>query len=134
MRCARCGNSSLVPTSLGWRDDLRSVFGSVRYRCIGCNHRQLERLWPAGDFRFAHCPRCFSASLQRWSPVFMKSSTTDWLKRLLGGRSLRCLACSHAFTSWRRPKPLPRVPQPHSADAGESPCEAALPDKRQYLG
>lgn len=134
MHCARCGNASLVPTSLGFLDDLRSVFGQVRYRCIACNHKQLERLWPARDVRYAHCPHCFSGYLQRWSPVFMNSSTIDWVKRLFGGRSLRCLDCSYAFTSWRRVKPVMRPVPPAELTDEERGAGKSVDERRQYSG
>lgn len=128
MRCARCGNSSLVPTSLGLLDDLRSMFGLVRYRCVRCNSKQLERLWPPSEARYAHCPQCFSGYLQRWSPAFMGQSTLDTLKRMLGGRTHRCLECSCAFTSWRRANPKLRSDgQPQRLMGLSSPLTPSAP-------
>jgi hypothetical protein len=128
MRCARCGHNSLVPTSLGLMDDLRSLFGLVRFRCVRCNQRELKRLWPVSDVKYAHCPRCFSGYLQRWSPMLMGSSAVASMKRLLGGRSHRCLECSHAFTSWRRVNPRYRYDGQAERLAGLAPSSTPSVD------
>jgi transposase-like protein len=109
MNCKRCGGASMMPTSLGILDDIRSVFGKIRYRCTHCHHKSLVRVWPLRDTIHAHCPRCFSVHLQRWNAVFVGSSFHRALIRYLHGHSYRCLDCSHAFVSLRRAKnPLRR--------------------------
>lgn len=101
MQCPRCGNASLVPTSNGILDDLRSAFGKIRYRCTKCHRKTMVRVWPITKSLHARCPRCFSSYLQRWgftnSPS-LRRSIILWL----GGSTYRCLDCSHAFVSLRR--------------------------------
>lgn len=110
----------MVPTSSGYLDDFWSMFGKVRFRCTKCNHRMFERVWPSTETRYAHCPHCFSAHLQRWSPVFLAPSLRASLWRRLGARSYRCLDCSHAFASFRPARPSDRKSQT-LADTSDSP-------------
>ncbi len=94
----------MMPTSLSFLDDIRSVFGKIRHRCTQCGHKPLVRVWPILETRHAHCPRCFSTHLQRWNAVFVASFLHKALIRYLGGHSYRCLECSFAFVSMRKAK------------------------------
>jgi DNA-directed RNA polymerase subunit RPC12/RpoP len=130
----------MIPTSSGIWDDLCSLFGRVRFRCISCRNKQVHQLWAFADNRYAHCPNCFSPNLQRWSPAFLPRSVRRSLVRMIGGHCYRCVDCSHAFTSLRSAKsPLRSVyevnsnPEPeavaasvHAATPTDSPGDNAV--------
>lgn len=95
----------MMPTSSSLLDDLRSVFGTIRFRCTHCHHKQLVRVWAFRDTAYSHCPRCFSSYLQRWNYSFITPTFRRDLVRWLGGHCYRCLECSYAFISLRKANP-----------------------------
>jgi hypothetical protein len=79
-------------------DFLKSLLGSVPWRCSQCGVRFHARQAPFRDLLNAHCANCGNLELMRISGDYVAGAGAP-LCRLLGIPAFRCVPCRRKFFS-----------------------------------
>lgn len=81
-------------------DFVKSLLGSVPWRCSRCGVRFHARQSPLSDVLNAHCANCGNLELMRISGDYVPGAASG-LWRLLGIPAFRCVPCRRKFFSLR---------------------------------